>query len=284
MIRFGWAALLAVFLGAPAIGATAFDQTDLSVPAKEADGTAVQLSGRLCLPQGAVKPRVVLFNHGKLDDPRGTVLKTCDTEQAQWFLGRGLAVAYVHRRGNGKSGGSVAENTACANPNWAVRDALEGARDIEAIVAYLASLPQLRHDGMVVQGHSAGGWALIGFGALKDPRAPALLNFAGGRSCNNAGQIANAAASFGALSTTPMLWIYTANDLWFPPGDVKLFYKGYTQGGGRADVHALPAYGSTQMDGHMFWQGEGATAIWGPIVETYLKERGVMGADGKAAP
>jgi len=284
MIRFGLAALLGICVGGPAVAATAFDQSDLSLPAKEANGTAVQLSGHLCLPQGVVKPRVVLFNHGKLDDPRGTVLKNCDTEQAQWFLARGFAVTYIHRRGNGKSGGSLAENTACANPNWAIRDAQEGARDIEASVAYLASLPQLRHDGMVVQGHSAGGWATIGFGAYKDPRVMALLNFAGGRSCNNPGQIANASADFGAMSATPMLWIYTANDLWFPPADVKALYKGYSKGGGKADVHALPAYGSTQMDGHMFWQGDGATAIWGPIVETYLTERGVMGADGKAAP
>lgn len=257
----------------------------LSVPMKDGNGEALKLSGRLCLPPGTTTPRVVLFNHGKLDDPRGTELKTCDNEQAQWFLARGFAVAYVHRRGNGASGGTLAEDAPCLNPNWAIRDGLEGARDIEAIVAHLASLPQLRHDGMVVQGHSAGGWATIAFGAMKDPRVVAMLNFAGGRSCNNVGQVMQAMAAFAEASNTPMLWIYTANDYWFPASIAANFYKAYTKAGGKADFHALPPYGhGGEMDGHMFWAGDGASAIWGPIVEAYLKQRGVMGADGKAAP
>ena len=286
MIRYpGLVALLAVFLAPTAAADTAFEQIALSVPMTDADGAHLQLAGRLCLPLGATRPRVALLNHPAALDPAADKLVACDSEQAQWFLGRGFAVAFVQRRGYGATGGPVKENPACGRGRDPVlRAGLEGARDVEATVAYLAVLPQLRHDGMVVQGLSAGGWATIAFGALKDPRVAALMNFAGGRSCGSADEVAAAAYSLGGASNLPMLWVYRSNDMSFQPDFVATVYKGYTRGGGKADLHAMPAYGATGNDGHNFWNRQGASPEWGPIVEAYLKERGVMDATGKAAP
>ena len=286
MIRvLGLVALLAVLVPEPAQADTAFEQIALSIPMKDGDGEALKLAGRLCLPQGAVKPRVALLNHPAAIDPARAEMIACDSEQAQWFLARNFAVAVMQRRGFGATGGHVADNPACGRKRDAVLSAgLEGARDIEATVAYLASLPQVRPDGMLVQGLSAGGWATIALGAYKDPRVAALLNFAGGRDCGNVNEVASAAFGLGEASNVPMLWVYAANDLYFPPSFARAVHQGYTKGGGKADYHALPAYGETRNDGHNFWNRKGASPVWGPIVEAYLKERGVMGADGKAAP
>ena len=281
----GLVTLLAVFLVAPVFADTTFDQSALSIPMTDGSGAHLLLAGRLCLPEGAVKPRVALLNHPNAIDPASDRMIGCDSEQAQWFLARGFAVAFMQRRGFGATGGHQADEPACGRARDPVlRAGLEGARDVEATVAYLATLPQLRHDGIVVQGLSAGGWATVAFGALKDPRAAALMNFAGGRSCGDVGEVAAAAAALGGASTTPMLWVYAANDLFFPPDFVAAFYKGYTKGGGKADYHPMPAYGETRNDGHNFWNRKGASAVWGPVVEAYLRERGVMDADGKDAP
>ncbi|MBV9549606.1 MAG: hypothetical protein JO256_08055 [Alphaproteobacteria bacterium] len=286
MIRYrGLAMLLAVFQAVPALADTAFQDAALSIPMTDGEGAHLQLAGRLCLPQGVVKPRVALLNHPAAIDPAADKLTGCDSEQAQWFLARNFAVAFVQRRGYGATGGAMKENPACGRGRDPVlRAGLEGARDVEAAVAFLASVSQLRHDGMVVQGLSAGGWATIAFGALKDPRVAALMNFAGGRSCGSADEVAAAAYGLGGASNVPMLWVYRANDMFFQPDFVAAVYKGYTRGGGKADLHAMPAYGPTGNDGHNFWNRKGASVEWTPIVEAYLKERGVMGPDGKAAP
>jgi dienelactone hydrolase len=287
MIRFWGMALLLATLGEPAAADTAFDPVPLSIPVTDGNGDRFQMSGLLCLPQGATRPRVVLLNHGAFDGAPRPDMIDCKNEQAQWFLARGYAVSLMLRRGYGTSNRKP-EAPPCGRRQDAVlRGGLEGARDLEAAVAYLASLPQVRADGMVVQGHSAGGWATIALGTLKDSRVAGLMNFAGGRTCSeDVSDVVAAAAAFGSVSgAVPMLWVYAANDYWWP-GETRAtaLYAGYAKGGGKADFHILPTYGSDRMDAHNFWYQPGASAIWGPIVEAYLKQRGVMGADGKASP
>jgi hypothetical protein len=62
-------------------------------------------------------------------------------------------------------------------------------------------------------------------------------------------------------------------------------HQAYVRAGGKAAYHTLPAYGADRTEGHNnIVSGPGASDLWGPPLEAYLKERGVMGADGKAAP
>ena len=58
---------------------------------------------------------------------------------------------------------------------------LESARDVDATVNYVTTLPQICADGAVVGGVSAGGWATLAYGAITHPKVVALLDFAGGR-------------------------------------------------------------------------------------------------------
>ena len=78
-----------------------------------------------------------------------------------------------------------------------------------------------------------------------------------------------------------MLWVYAQNDTFFRPEIAAALYKSFSDAGGKADFHAMPAFGD---EGHHLFGAKGGSDVWGPLVETYLKQQGVLNADGKAAP
>lgn len=92
----------------------------------------------------------------------------CDSAPAQWFLARGFAVVFVLRRGYGATGGPWAEGFArCDTPDY-VHAGLESSRDKDATVRYTTSLPQIRADGAVVAGVSAGGRATAAYNGISE--------------------------------------------------------------------------------------------------------------------
>jgi len=108
-------------------------------------------------------------------------LSRCAEEAAQWFLTRGYVVVFALRPGYGSTGGEWAEGYGeCSNPQFE-RGGLSTARDIDAIVNYATALPFVRADGVVVVGHSAGGWGTIAYDSRPHPKVAALINFSGGR-------------------------------------------------------------------------------------------------------
>jgi len=144
-------------------GTSAESRAELhSVPVTDARGHVVQLRARVCRPAGDVPARLVVINHGSPPNAaaRPTMqLGRCDAEAAHWFLRRGYVVVFALRRGYGETGGDWAENYGgCARGEY-VRAGIETARDIDAVVSYATALPFVLHDGAVVVGQSAGGWA-----------------------------------------------------------------------------------------------------------------------------
>jgi dienelactone hydrolase len=237
------------------------------------------LYARLCRPQGEAPARLVVYAHGTPADVTARVRvgpPSCESEAFQWFLTRGYAVLSSVRRGFGATGGPYAENGGpCDHENF-VAPGLESARDIAATVDYAATLPFLKPQGMALVGLSTGGFATIAYNSIPHPRVTALVNFSGGRGGHHGGKpnnncspdkLAEAVGEFGARATTPMLWIYQANDSFFSPEIASAMYAAFTRAGGRADYHANPGFGS---DGHDMFLLRGGSAIWGPIVERYL--------------
>ena len=92
---------------------------------------------------------------------------------------------------------------------------------------------------------------------------------AGGRANDNCApdRLAEAAGRFGATATTPMLWIYSANDSYFAPAIAEAMYHAFTTAGGRVDFQQPAAFDG---DGHRLFFGQGGSAVWGPLVERYL--------------
>ena len=207
-------------------------------------------------------------------------LTSCNSEAVQWFTSRGNLVVLSLRRGYGGTGGAFAESsTPCSTENY-VRSAQESARDIAATVSYALRLPYARPDGAVVVGQSAGGWAAVGLDSQPHPGVVAIVSMAGGRGGHVDDQpgknchpenLAAATGTLGRTATTPMLWIYTANDTYFAPPIARSLYDAFITAGGKAEFLALPAFGS---DGHNTFFVHGGSAVWGPLMERYLRERG----------
>jgi dienelactone hydrolase len=201
---------------------------------------------------------------------------SCDQEAARWFLTREYVVAFPLRRGYGATGGEWAESYGpCKRADY-FHAGLETARDIDAAVQALTTLPFVRPDGVVIVGQSAGGWGTIAYDSVPHPRVSAFIVMAGGRgghlhdrpneNCHPE-RLAAAAARYGASATTPMLWVYALNDTFFGPPIAQALYKSFAGAGGHADFEQPNSFDS---DGHRLFFGPGGSAIWGPLVERYL--------------
>jgi dienelactone hydrolase len=246
------------------------------------DGVQRLLYAHLCRPPGEAPARVMVFAHGSPADAAARVRvgpPACESEAFRWFLDRGYAVLASVRRGYGATGGPFAESGGSCDRSDFIKPGLESAREVAATVDYAATLPFLRPQGMVLTGLSTGGFATIAYDSIPHPRVTALVNFSGGRgghrdnepnnNCNPDG-LSISTARFGATASTPMLWIYQANDSFFSPAIAGAMYAAFTRAGGVAEYHANPAFGN---DGHDMFVLRGGSAIWGPLVERYLATR-----------
>lgn len=241
------------------------------------------LLGRVCRPDGVTPARVVVLAHGSppVASQRLTQqLTSCDSEAVRWFTGRGYMVVLSIRRGYGGTGGPYVEGAQACTVDSYARAAQETARDVLATVAYGLALPGAKTGGAVVVGQSAGGWGALGVNAVAHPGVMAIVSMAGGRGGHVGNQansnchpenLAGAAGTLGRTASIPMLWIYTENDSYFAPPIARSLYDSFTAAGGRADFHALPAFG---QDGHGLFFGRGGSAVWGPLVERYLRDQG----------
>lgn len=254
-----------------------------SIPVTEARGDVVNMSARICRPAGDAPAALVILNHGSPANPGdrpGMPLGRCDQEAAHWFLTRGYVVAFALRRGYGSTGGDWAEGYGeCANPLFE-RGGLSTARDIDAIVAYATALPFVRPEGVVVVGHSAGGWGTIAYDSRPHPKVVAFINFSGGRGGHDHNipnrncredVLIQAAGRYGSSSTTPMLWLYAANDSFFSPHLAAALWHAFSTAGGKGDFEQLGPIGK---DGHGLYSLPGSSKVWGPLVERYLAQQG----------
>jgi pimeloyl-ACP methyl ester carboxylesterase len=266
-------------------GATAQRDPVVAIPMTDAAGQSRLLAARICRPATDAPAPVVAIAHGSppdaADRPR-MALASCATPAARWFLARGYIVVVALRRGYGATGGAWAEGAGrCADgPDYA-RAGIETARDMDAVIAYATALPYARPDGAVVVGQSAGGWGAIAYDSLPHPRVGAFVVMAGGRGGHQddvpnrncrPDLLARAAGQYGATATTPMLWIYAANDSFFAPPIARAMHAAFTAAGGSA---VLDQVGPYDGDGHRLFFGHDGSAVWGTPVAQYLDRQGV---------
>ncbi len=237
---------------------------------------------RVCRPSTDARAPLVVINHGSppnpADRPRMQVGR-CDEEAAQWFLTRGYVVAFPLRRGYGATGGEWAENYGPCDRADYFHAGLETARDINAAVEALTTLPYVQPHGVVIVGQSAGGWGTIAYDSVAHPSVAAFIVMAGGRGAHLHNQpnrnchperLSEAAGRFGSTATTPMLWVYVENDTFFPPSVARSLYRSFTASGGHAELEQPESFDG---EGHHLFFGKGGSKIWGPIVERYLSRQ-----------
>jgi dienelactone hydrolase len=274
----------AIFLGVWLSQSASSEPRDklIAVPVTDAGGRITQMQTRICRPAADAPARLVVINHGSppnAADRPGMEPGRCDQEAARWFLDRGYVVAFPLRRGYGATGGDWAETYGRCDHADYVHAGIETARDIDAAVVSLTALPFVRPDGVVVVGQSAGGWGTIAYDSLPHPKVAAFVVMAGGRgghqndvpneNCHPE-RLADAAGTFGATASTPMIWIYAENDSFFAPPIARALYQSFTAAGGKAEFDQPGPYDG---DGHRLFFGRGGSAIWGPLVERYLSQQ-----------
>ena len=102
-----------------------------------------------------------------------------------------------------------------------------------------------------------------------------VVNFAGGRGSLGPDQVCgesrlvDAMSRYGAAARVPELWIYSANDRFFPPALAHRMYDAFVRAGGAAEFVQAPAHG---IDGHGYFAR--AMDDWAPRVRAFLRRIG----------
>ena len=271
---------IAVFVFALASAECAFGgatETVIKVPV-EAPGTGVvTIDVTVFRPDGKGPFPLAVINHGS---PRDAAERRANGRQrfeaqSRELARRGFIVAVPTRRGYGESGGEWAEGYGpCRNPDY-FASGLESARDVRAAIAELKRDPDVDGKRVLLVGQSAGGWAALATASQPLDGLVGVINFAGGRGsarpdevCNDA-RLVEDVGRYGATSRVPQLWLYAANDHFFPPDVARRMHESFTRAGGRATLRQLPPFGA---DGHALFAG--GTREWLPQVEPFLAELG----------
>jgi dienelactone hydrolase len=184
---------------------------------------------------------------------------------AAWLVARGFAVLVPERPGHGATRGKYLEDQGgCDEADYA-RSGHATADEISAALTYLRGQSMIRQDGVVVMGHSAGGWGALVL-ATGDPAAISnVIVFGAGRG-GHANDFPNqicaphtliaAAGEFGRTARIPVTWLVAANDSYFSPQFSKKLVDAFRASGGKVDFRVLPASGS---EGH--WLPETETGV-----------------------
>jgi dienelactone hydrolase len=196
---------------------------------------------------------------------------------AAHLVAHGFAVLVPERLGHGATGGDYLEDQGgCDEADYAHSGRATGD-EIRSALDFMRSQPFVRLDGAVVVGHSAGGWGALAL-AGEDPKAvAAIIVFAPGRG-GHANDFENricaphtlltAAAAFAKDARVPVTWLVAANDSYFSVAFSRKLAEAFRAGGGNADFHALPAFGS---EGHWLPETESGVKLAAGDLDRALK-------------
>src|SRR5438874_5254444 len=100
---------------------------------------------------------------------------------AAWLVARGFAVLVPERPGHGAAGGKYLEDQGGCDEADYLRAGRATAEAIAAAVGFMRKQSFIKPNGIVIVGHSAGGWGALAL-AKEDPKdVAAIIVFAAGR-------------------------------------------------------------------------------------------------------
>jgi len=194
-----------------------------------------------------------------------------------WLVARGYAVLVPERPGHGATGGPYLEDQGgCDEANYS-RAGYATADSISAALDYVRSQSFIRPDGVVVVGHSAGGWGALALASGNPPGVSLIIAFAPGRGgqANDAPNkvcaphtLISSAAEFGEDSQVPVIWLVAANDTYFSPELSRQLADAFRGGGDRVDFRVLAASGS---EGHWLAETDTGARIYGAVLDSAIK-------------
>jgi dienelactone hydrolase len=237
----------------------------------------VAMHATLFRPPGKGPFPLALINHGSEEDEwgRATMDMPSFPGVTDFLLAHGYAVVVPLRPGHGATGGPYLETQgSCRNADF-VKAANATADSIAVAIDYMTKQPFIRPRGVLVVGNSAGAWGGVALAGRNLASVAAIVGFApgrGGHEYNRPGnncapdRLVAAAGAFGSTARTPALWLYAANDTYFPPDLSRRMADAYRNAGGKLDYELLPPVG---REGHGLILADGA-ATWAPYLEKFL--------------
>ncbi len=223
-------------------------------------------------PKGKGPFPLAVMNHGAEGNPRLSPRYKFSLA-AHYFLSRGYAVALPMMRGYAGSGGFT-DIEGCNLEALGINN----AKDILAVINYMASQPHIDGNRVVVAGQSFGGWNTLALGTFNDPRVKGLVNFAGGVRVSDCGDtdfiLSFAAGHYGANTSAPSIWFYGDNDKLFSKQAWQEMYDSYTEEGGPAE---LVDYGRFMNDAHIMLGSLEGLPLWVSKLDAFLSKAGLPG-------
>lgn len=195
---------------------------------------------------------------------------------AGFLVARGFAVLVPERPGHGATGGKYLEDQGgCDEADYA-KSARATAEIVAGAINFMHGQPFIKRSGVIVVGHSAGGWGALAL--ANHPDIAAIIVFAagrGGRANDFPNQVCAphtlkaAAVEFGRTAKVPVTWLVAANDSYFAPTFSKQLADAFRSAGGKVDFRALPAHGG---EGHWLPETEGGVKLAAPELERALRQ------------
>jgi dienelactone hydrolase len=240
-------------------------------------GRNLSLAARIYRPTvGGVFPLVVI-NHGTpVSMADAASMKPGYDRAARWFAGQNFVVVVALRPGFGNSDGPYLEPSGPRNDRNYVRDGIETAAVEFAIVTAAAGLPGVDSSKIVVVGQSSGGFGAIALADQPPIGVIGVISFAGGRGGDDhehisggADRLIAAAGELGKRNRLPQLWLYAANDHFFPPGVAHAMFQAY-KAGSRWPMKFvdLPSFDG---DGHRTF-AQADPSVWAEAVSAFLAD------------
>jgi dienelactone hydrolase len=238
----------------------------------------LMLRAYLFKPAGNGPFPLAVVNHGSQQDAsaRAHMGMPAFPALTQWLLERGYAVLLPQRPGHGATGGPYLENQGGCDDADYIRSGDATADSITAAIDYMIAQGFIRKTGVVVIGHSAGGWGALALAARNPPAVSAIVDFAGGRGGHNRNQpnqncapdrLVVAAGAFGRTARVPSLWLYAENDSYFAPVLSQRMADAFRSAGGNAVFDLLPATG---REGHGLIDDAAPAASWVTSMASFL--------------
>ena len=232
-------------------------------------------------PHGEGPFPLVVLNHGRASTPekRAQPLRFRYEQQARYWVGKGFAVIVPTRVGYGEASGDFdPENNGGCSAAQIEPMSMAASDQVLAAQAFAQSLKFIDTSRWWVMGQSVGGLTAVATVWRNPPGLQGGINFSGGtggdpvarpgQSCG-VKQIARLWENKARQAQTDMLWLYWENDLFWGPQAPRDWHRAWTQGGGRAQFHQLPAVGH---DGHAGFTSD--MDHWVPLVDAYLAKAG----------
>lgn len=275
--RLSTAGLLGLVVGmAPVAWAATPEETVLRVPVTQGIEQS-HIDVTVFRPSGSGPFPVVVLSHGspRAASERLTFGRARLVGQSRPFVDMGFAVVVPTRRGYGTSGGRWAEGYgSCSNPDY-YHAGLESARDLRAAIEAVRAQPWADASRIVLVGQSAGGFGSVAASSLDVKGVVGVVNFAGGRGSQGPDKVCGeshlveAMSRYGSAARVPELWLYSANDHFFPPALARRMHEAFVRAGGNAEFIEAP---ETGVDGHTYFSR--AMDDWAPRVAAFLRRIG----------